>query len=104
MKAAIALLGVVIISAIPIAFAQSEPAPAMLQECEDLGISADKCSEEAILKTRCLGGPNSPCNPSTEVKMDTALIPIYAGIAVAFAAGVLYVRHTRDSRKPRQSH
>ncbi len=105
MKAAIALLAMVAISAVPFAFAQEfQPTPEMLQECTDIGISADKCSEQAILSKRCLGGPNSPCNPSTEVKMATALYPMYASIAVAFAAGVLYVRRTKDSRKPRQSH
>jgi hypothetical protein len=103
-KAAIALLIVVAISAVPFAFAQYGSTPEILQECADIGISADKCSEQAILKTRCIGcGSNRmPDNPNFEVNFH--LIPIYAGIAVAFAAGVLYVRRTKDSRKPRQSH
>lgn len=110
MKAAIALLATIAISAVPFAFAQEfQPTPAQLEECKEIGISADKCSEEVILNERCLGGPNSPCgsnrmpdNPNFEVNFH--LIPIYAGIAIAFAAGVLYVRRTKDSRKPRQSH
>jgi hypothetical protein len=101
---AVVLLAITAVSAVPFAFAQYGPTLEMLEECADSGISADRCSEEAILKTRCLGGPNSPCNPSTEVEMDANLYPIYAGIAAAFAGGVLYVRRTKDSRKTRQSH
>ena len=96
------MLVVAVISAVPFAFAQYGPTPEMLQECADNGIRADRCTEEAIAGKRCLG-PNEACNRSTEVKMDTALFPIYAGIAIAFAAGILYVRRTKDSRKARQS-
>ena len=105
MKAAIAVLIAVIISAVPSAFGHSGHSfPAIVQECNDLGISADKCTEEAILHKRFIGGPGTRDGDQSRVEANIALIPIYAGIAVAFAAGVLYVRRTKDSRKPRQSH
>lgn len=105
MKAAIALLVVVAVSAIPFAFAQEfQPTPAQLEECKEIDISTDKCSEDAILSKRFIGGPGTRDGDSTRMEANTALIPIYAGIAIAFAAGVLYVRRTKDSRKPRQSH
>ncbi|WP_415281004.1 hypothetical protein [Candidatus Nitrososphaera sp. FF02] len=103
MKAAIALLAVVTISAVPFAFAQFQPTLVQLEECADIGISADECTEEAIASERCIGcfivTSNHPPAPDPNI----ALTPIYAGIAIAFVAGVLYVRRTKDSRKARQS-
>lgn len=80
------------------AFAQSGPTPEQLEECSELGIDPEKCSEQAILSKYCIG-PNEACNRPTEVKVDTALIPIFAGIAIAFAAGVIYVQKSRSRPK-----
>lgn len=103
MKAAIALLAVAVISAVPFAFAQYEPTPAMLQECDEIGISADRCTEQAIMGKRNIGGPGTQHIDSGRMDTNIALFPIYAGITIAFVAGVLYVRRTKDSRKARQS-
>ena len=80
------------------AFAQVGPTPDQLEECKELGIAPEKCSEQAILSKYCIG-PNEACNRSTEVKADPALIPLFAGIAIAFAAGVIYVQKTRSRPK-----
>ena len=99
------MLTVIATSAVPFAFAQTEPTPEMLQRCADLGIGADRCTEQAIIDKTSLG-PNEACNRSTEVEMNASMLLIYAGTDIAFAAGVLYVRRTKDSqnsRKARQS-
>jgi hypothetical protein len=101
-KAAIALLTVVTISAVPFAFAQFQPTPGQLEECADIGISADECTEEAIASKRSIKIRQILTAESSQ-DPNIALSPIYAGIAIAFAAGVLYVRRTKDSRKARQS-
>jgi hypothetical protein len=67
---------------------------ATLQECSDLGIKPEKCSEQAILGKYCLG-PNEACNPvHVPIDVNINLIPIYVGIVVAFVAGIFYVRRT----------
>jgi hypothetical protein len=101
---AVVLLAITAVSAVPFAFAQYGPTPAQLEECKEIGISMDKCSEETILNKRDIGGPGTHDGDQSRVEANIALIPIYAGIAAAFAAGVLYVRRTKDSRKTRQSH
>lgn len=77
------------------AFAQLGPISEQLEKCSELGIEPEKCSKEAILSKYCIG-PNDACDRSTEVKVDAALIPIFAGTAAAFAAGLIYVQKTRS--------
>jgi hypothetical protein len=82
----------------------SNPTPEQLEECKQLGIRPEKCSEQAILGKYCLG-PNEACNPvhvpndhvpNDHVPNDVTinLIPVYVGIAGAFVAGIVYVKKT----------
>lgn len=59
-------------------------------ECNKLEIDPEKCSEQAVLGKYCLG-PREACKLPTDVKVDTPLIPLFAGIAMAFVAGIIYV-------------
>lgn len=70
-------------------------AQATLQECSNLGIKPEKCSEQAILSKRCIG-PVEGCGSDVHVPVDVNinLLPIYIGIAGAFVAGVIYVNKT----------
>lgn len=85
------------------AFAQygttTAPTPEQLEECKQIGIKPEKCTEQAILGTRCLG-PSEACK-NAPIGNDTNLnlIPIYIGIPVAFIAGVIYVKKTKDRKK-----
>ncbi|WP_337862452.1 hypothetical protein [Nitrososphaera sp.] len=102
--AGLSFLGVAIIIINP-ASAQTEPPKPtsdQLEECKSLGIRPEKCSEQAILSKRCLGGPGAPCGGSgvnIPIDVNMNLIPIYLGIAGAFVAGVLYVKKASRWRR-----
>jgi hypothetical protein len=73
----------------------------MLQECSDLGIARDKCSEQAILSTRCLGGPGMNCGSSSvlQPKLDPFIAEILAGLGVTFVASIFGIRKLRGIKK-----
>jgi hypothetical protein len=70
-----------------------------LAECKQLGIKPEKCSEQAILSSRCLG-PNEACrNAHVPVDVNVQLAPLYLGIAGAFAASLVYIKKTGRWKK-----
>jgi hypothetical protein len=79
--------------------------PQMLQECKDLGISPEKCSEKEILKHHCFGAVGSPCGSSSSAASQPELSPfvmqILAGSGVAFVASIFAIRKLRAIRKKR---
>ncbi|UVS69262.1 hypothetical protein [Nitrososphaera viennensis] len=83
----------------------SPPTQQMLQECKELGISPEKCSENEILKHRCLGAVGSPCGSSSSVASQPELSPfvveILAGSGIAFVASIFGIRKLRAIKKKR---
>jgi hypothetical protein len=83
----------------------SSPSPAMLQECSDLGIAQEKCTEEQILNARhittcCPPGVSDP-NAVSEPKLDLIVIAILASLAAAFVASIFGIRKLRGIKKKR---
>jgi hypothetical protein len=82
-------------------FAQSSssksPTSAQLEECKQLGIEPEKCSEKAILSKNCIYPDGSCTHSYSGIPKDDpniSLIPVYIGIAGAFVAGIVYVKKT----------
>ncbi len=78
--------------------------PQMLQECKDLGISPEKCSENEILKHRCFGAVGSPCgtnNEPSQPELSPFVVQILAGSGIAFVASIFGVRKLRAIKKKR---
>jgi hypothetical protein len=79
--------------------------PQMLQECKEMGISLEKCSENEILKHRCLGAVGSPCGSSSSAASQPELGPfvveILAGSGIAFVASIFGIRKLRSVKKKR---
>lgn len=73
----------------------------MLQECKELGISPEKCSEIEILKHRCLGGPGAPCGPSSasQPELDPFVVEVLAGSGMALVASIFGIRKLRTVKK-----
>lgn len=83
----------------------SSLSPAMLQECSDLGITREKCSEIEILKHRCLGGPGIPCGSSnvSQPELDPLIAEILAGLGVTLVASIFGIRKLRTIKKKKRS-
>ncbi len=71
-----------------------------LEECKNLGIKPDKCTENAILEHRCLGGVGAPCGGSYRPsELDPVVLSILVGSGLALVTGTLCVRKVRKVRK-----
>ncbi|HVX02858.1 MAG TPA: hypothetical protein VHA09_06860 [Nitrososphaera sp.] len=82
------------------------PTPQMLQECKDLGISPEKCSENEILKHHCFGAVGSPCgtnNEPSQPELSPFVVQILAGSGIAFVASIFAIRKLRAIKKSRLS-
>jgi hypothetical protein len=80
------------------ALAQVAPTPEMVEECTQVGIEMEKCTEQAILTMRSSHFP-----PKPETGLDPAVLSILVGCGAAFAAGVVYVKrasHGKSNQKP----
>lgn len=78
--------------------------PQTIQECKDLGISPEKCSEQAIASTRCLGGVGIPCGPSSNLpssqpELSLFVVQILAGSGIAFVASIFGIRKLRTIKR-----
>lgn len=94
----------------PAAIGQNVPptvTASMLQECKDLGIAVEKCTEEQILSARhittcCPPGVSDP-NVVSEPKLDPIVIGILAGLGAAFVASIFAIRKLRALKKNRST-
>jgi hypothetical protein len=81
--------------------------PQMLQECKDLGISPEKCSENGILEHHCFGAVGSPCGSSSSATLQPELSPfvvqILTGSGVAFMASIFAIRKLRTIKKKKDN-
>lgn len=76
---------------------------AMLQECRDLGIASEQCTEEQILSARhittcCPPGVSDP-NVVSEPKLNPVIIEILAGSGLALVASIIGIRKSRTIKK-----
>ena len=78
----------------------SSPTPEQIQECNSLGISPEKCSEQAILSHRCIGAVGAPCGNGlvSYPKIDPIVSAIMIGSGIALIGGILYVRRIRKTK------
>jgi hypothetical protein len=75
----------------------SPPTPEQLEECKELGIEDEKCSEQAILSTKCIGmNCGDAGTTQVQVLQNPAMLAIFgllaAGIGVATAAIYLKIK------------
>jgi hypothetical protein len=77
--------------------------PEQLDECKTLGIEPERCSEEEIMKTRCLGGVGAPCGgTSRPPELDSTTLYVLFGSGIAFMLGSLTVMKIRKSSRSNQ--
>lgn len=74
--------------------------PEQFEECKLVGIEREKCSEQEILRQRCLGGPNVPCGgTSRPPELDPVVLSILLGSGLAFAISILTITKFRKLKR-----
>lgn len=63
------------------------PTKEQLQECQELGIRPEKCSDTELLKQECLG-PSCNIESQPPIVFDAPLISLFIGVGSAVVAGV----------------
>ena len=69
----------------------------MVEECRQIRIEPEKCTEQAILSKR------TTYHEQTQTQPDPAILSILAGCGAAFVAGIVYVRRAsreKSNQKP----
>lgn len=82
--------------------AQKPPTPEMLEECKELGMAPEKCSEEAILGRVCLGMDcGSTGTSQIDVLQNPTMLTLFGLLAAGIggAGAVFYIKSRKGSDK-----
>lgn len=77
-----------------------EPSKEQLEECRELGIDSDKCTDIEILKQECLG-PSCNVQSQPPIVFDARLISLFIGLGAAAVAGIWFLSKTRKLNRHR---